>query len=77
MGTYLGARTNPLRTLLLPPFAVGNMVSLQSGYLFSSVEDLSIAAGRSELEGTQRLVSALHVGVYVQVSTLAMCMSSC
>lgn len=77
MGTYLGARTNPLITLLPPPFAVGNMVSLQSLFLFSSVEDLSTVAGGSELEGTQRLVSALHTGVYLQVSTLATCMSSC
>lgn len=77
MGIYLGERTNPLRTLLLPPFAKGNTVSLQSGSLFSSVEDLSIAVGGSGLEGTQRLVSALHIGVYMQVSTLATCMSSC
>lgn len=56
METHLRARTNPLRTLLLPPSAVGGTVTLQSGSLLSSVEDLSTAAGGSELGGTQRLV---------------------
>lgn len=38
MRTHLGARTNPLRTLPLLPFAVGSMVTLQNGSLLSSVQ---------------------------------------
>lgn len=53
MRAHLGARTNPLRDLLLSPFAIGAMVTLQSGSL---LEDLSIAAGGSDLGGAQSLV---------------------
>lgn len=76
MGTYPGARTNSLRPLLPPHFAKENMVSLQTRSLFSSVKDLSIAAGGSGLERIQKLVSGPHIAVYTQVSTLAVCRSS-